>query len=165
MKITVLILILSLAGFGILNLNERDPLPAERRNEEVVRTVQDTLTWVYLKDSLKVNGSAIIVLRPDSLRFDYYLKSGDEWIYEVDSDFGFGITKALDSFQEPGISVRYTDKRFIVIEDCRSCPKVIDRDSIDYGLILTTPKRDIRIDENIFGMEYYLEILNEYFRN
>ncbi|MCM8568576.1 hypothetical protein NE848_04250 [Gramella jeungdoensis] len=165
MKIKTLILILGLAGFGFLSLEGKDPGPGDEKSEEIVRSVQDTLTWVHLKDSLKVKGTAVIVLRPDSLRFDYYLKSGDEWIYEVDSDFGFGITKALGSFQYPGISKFYTDKRFIELEDCKACPMAIDRDSIDYGLILTAPERNVRIDENIFGMEYYLEIFNEYFRN
>ena len=116
-----------------------------------------------LQDSITVGGNTIIVLRPDSLRFQFYIDNGEEWIYEVDSDFGFRVSAALDDFERINVSKEVTEKRFIQIVNCDECPLLIDRDSIDYGIIMIGINRKIKIDQNIFGKEYYLQLFEEYF--
>ena len=117
----------------------------------------------YLIDTIKVYGNSIIVLRPDSLRFQSYLNNGEEWIYEVDSDFGFSFLMALDSFNLLGVEEHVTQRRYVEILDCKNGPIVIDRDTIDYGVILTAPGRDIEVDQNLFGGEYYIDLFKKYF--
>ena len=139
------------------------------KEKDEFNTIEDSeqldFTWTSLKDTLEIEGNSIVILRPDSLRFDSYLKSGKDWIYEVDSDFGFGVTKALDSFHNPTIEKFFTDKRFLKINNCNECPKLIDRDSIDYGIIMVSQNKNIKIDQSVYGMEYYLELFNNYFTN
>jgi hypothetical protein len=134
------------------------------KSSEVKTKIDDEIIKTTLQDSIRINGNTIVILRPDSLRFQSYIENGDEWIYEVDSDFGFGISEALDSFNLKNVNETITVKRFIKIEDCNSCPIVIDRDTIDYGIILTGEKRDLKLDQNIFGRDYYIELFNEYYR-
>ena len=105
-----------------------------------------------------------MILRPDSLRFQSYLDSGKEWIYEVDSDFGFGFSIALDSLSFDGVTEEVTEKRYVKIIECKGCPLIIDRDTIDYGFILTQPNKKIEIDNNVFPSEYFIERFEEYFK-
>lgn len=174
MKIKTLFLVLIITLFSCKNSSdkkEENELTIETKvNEEKFDTKDDSeqidkSTWTSLRDTLKIVGNSIVILRPDSLRFNSYLKSGEDWIYEIDSDFGFGVTKALDSFHNSNIEKVFTDKRFIKIKGCNECPKLIDRDTIDYGIIMISQNKNIQIDQNIYGMEYYLELFNKYFTN
>ncbi|UZO79645.1 hypothetical protein NBT05_11855 [Aquimarina sp. ERC-38] len=119
----------------------------------------------HLKDTIKVSGNTILILRPDSLRFQYYVNIEEPGIYEVDSDFGFGVSEALDSFELDSIKKSITERRYVQIFNCNKCPVIIDRDSIDYGILLTRNDRDVKIDQNIFGKEYYLDKFKKYFSN
>ena len=104
-------------------------------------------------------------LRPDSARFDHYKKGGDE-IYEADRDFGFGIAATMDSISNnikyKNIRSAISASRFIVIKDCKSCPLTIDRDTINYGLILTAKNNEIKINTFIHSGDYLYDI-DEYF--
>lgn len=53
--------------------------------------------------------------------------------------------------------------RFIKIEDCKDCPKIIDRGTIYYGLILVAKNEEIKIITNVqsFG---YLQTIEDYFK-
>ena len=121
--------------------------------------------FTHLKDTINISGKTILILRPDSLRFQSYLNSGKEWIYEVDSDFGFGFSMALDSLNLDGVIEEVTDKRYVKIIECTGCPLIIDRDTIDYGFILTRPNKEIEIDNNVFPSEYFIAEFEEYFKN
>ena len=33
-------------------------------------------------------------------------------------------------------------------------PKLIDRDSIDYGIIMISQNKNIKIDQSVYGIEY-----------
>lgn len=133
-------------------------------SSEVKAEIELEIIERTLKDSIRIRGNSILILIPDSLRFNSYVEDGYEGIYEVDSDFGFGVSGALDSFNLKNVNEQVTDKRFIQIEDCNGCPLVIDRDTIDYGIILTGIDRDLKIEQYIFGQGYYLNLFNEYFK-
>ncbi|WP_157490929.1 hypothetical protein [Maribacter dokdonensis] len=127
--------------------------------------IEDIQEFTHLKDTIEISGKAILILRPDSLRFQSYLDSGKEWIYEVDSDFGFGFSTALDSLNFDEVIEEVTEKRFVKIVECKGCPKLIDRDTIDYGYILTRPETEIEIQGNsVFGSEYYIQKFEKYFK-
>ena len=127
----------------------------------------------HLKDTTISNGTSIIFLRPDSRRFKYFEKHGSEEIVEIDSDFGFGINDAIDSVKSKKefarIKTTISDKRFIKYFISPSTFNVIDRDTINYGIILIDSKKAPLIksfDNEItsFG-EYYFEIIKTYFQN
>ena len=171
MKIKRLFLVLIITFFSCKNSSDRkEELKSTKEKDQKSDTIDGSeqpnkYTWTNLKDTLKIEGNSIVILRPDSLRFNSYLKSGKEWIYEVDSDFGFGITKAIDSFHNPNIEKFFTDRRFLKINNCYECPILVDRDTIDYGIIMVSQNKRIKIDQNVYGMEYYLELFNKYFTN
>lgn len=129
-------------------------------NTDQIETRKNT----HLKDTMKICGNTILILRPDSLRFQSYLDSGEEWIYEVDSDFGFGFSKALDSINYNGVYEEVTEKRYIKIYDCKECPLLIDRDSINYGFILVKTNGVVKIDNKVFTSEYYIDQFEKYFK-
>ena len=78
----------------------------------------------HLKDTIVIKGNFVLFLRPDSTRFESYVKA-DENIYEADSDFGFGISATMDSISKnkkyKDMHTAVSDKRYIVIEGCKNC--------------------------------------------
>ena len=122
-----------------------------------------------LSDTEFVENNSVIFLRPDSIRFNNYLKEGEE-IYEVDSDFGFAISATMDSmkkdFRLKNIYTTVSTKRFIFIRDCKKCPILVDRDSIDYGILLTKAGKEIQLQENhIYSSEVFLPDILKYFES
>jgi hypothetical protein len=113
----------------------------------------------------KINGNTVIFLRPSDEKFENL--KGEQGIYEVDSDFGFAIQRTIDSLQNnpkfKAIKNEVYTERYIEIEDCRDCPKSIDRNSIYYGLILTAPNKEIKIIPNVQTLNY-IQIIEEYFK-
>lgn len=115
-------------------------------------------------DTLRIEGKYVIFLRPSDEKF----KSLEDQpgIYESDSDFGFGISLTIDSLETIPIYSKIrntiTVDRYIEILDCADCPKIIDRDSILYGLILTAPNQRTKIITSIHSMPY-LDEIDEYF--
>lgn len=115
-------------------------------------------------DTLRVEGKHVIFLRPSEEKF----KSLEDQpgIYESDSDFGFGISLTIDSLETNPIYSKIkntvTVDRYIEIKDCADCPKIIDRDTLFYGLILTAPNQKTKTITSIHSMPY-LDEIDEYF--
>ncbi len=89
-------------------------------------------------------------------------------MYEVDSDNGFGLSETYDSLKADkkykNIKWDNSDKRYVVIKDCMNGPKIIDRDTSDYGIIMTSKGREIMMDNHIHLGDSYLQLIKEYFR-
>lgn len=115
-------------------------------------------------DTLRTEGKYVIFLRPSDEKF----KSLEDQpgIYEADSDFGFGISLTIDSLETNPIYSKIkntvTVDRYIEILDCTDCPKIIDRDSLLYGLILIAPNQKTKTITSIHSMPY-LDEIDEYF--
>tara|TARA_R100000789_G_C3014649_1_gene152134 strand:+ start:1621 stop:2118 length:498 start_codon:yes stop_codon:yes gene_type:complete len=165
MKKSTLIFFLTLILIGCKSEPKKNVDLTESQKSESEIGQKDSQEFVHLKDTIKISGKTILILRPDSLRFQSYLDSGKEWIYEVDSDFGFGFSTALDSLDLDGVIEEVTEKRYVNILDCKGCPMLVDRDTIDYGFILTKPNSGIDIDNNVFSSEYYIQEFQNYFKN
>lgn len=122
----------------------------------------------HLHDTTTVSGNFILFLRPDSLRFQSYTLDDHSGIYETDSDFGFGITSTQDSLPKykkyKNIQAVVSTNRYIIIKDCKSCPLTIDRDTIDYGIILSGKGREIKSTYEFVHSGDYLQEINEYFK-
>lgn len=118
-----------------------------------------------LKDTLTIVENTIVFLRPDSFRFQYYELTDEHGIYEIDSDFGFGINSTIDSINKYNLHINYMicDKRFIKINNCNKCPNIIDRDTIDYGVILISNKKGIKFNYHISSIGYF-SLANDYLR-
>jgi hypothetical protein len=116
----------------------------------------------HLKDTMTLSGRFILFLTPDSARFESLKdKPG---IYDVDSDFGVGMANTIDTIRYKNIFVHITDKRFIQIKDCADCPILIDRDTVNYGVVLSSygNKLDTRYNEVHSGD--YKQLVDEYFQ-
>jgi hypothetical protein len=113
----------------------------------------------------KVSGKTILFLRPSDKKFET-LKN-ENGIYEFDSDFGFAITRTIDFLKSSpkykSINDIVLTERYFEITDCLNCPKIIDRDSIYYGLILTEPNKEMKVINNVLTLNYENEI-EDYFK-
>jgi hypothetical protein len=120
----------------------------------------------HLQDTTMITGDFVLFLRPDSTRFDDYAKE-DENIYEGDSDFGFAISATMKVVERSNkynsIRTAISDRRYVVIEDSKDGPQTIDRDTINYGVILTSKGKAARIETNLHGGDY-LQDIDKYFR-
>ncbi|ELY2011358.1 hypothetical protein SL057_002428 [Flavobacterium psychrophilum] len=116
-------------------------------------------------DIEKIDGNYVVFLRPDEKKFES-LKNQDG-IYEVDSDFGFAIQNAIDSLDTQSelkkIKNIVSTKRYFKIENCKNCPKTIDRDTILYGMILAAPNKEIKIISEV-PAQSLLPLIKEYFK-
>jgi PBP1b-binding outer membrane lipoprotein LpoB len=124
---------------------------------------EDTKT---LKNNIeKIKGNYILFLRPSDEKFD--ANKNENGIYEADSDFGFAIKNTVDSLksnpQFQNIKSNITTKRYVEIENCKNCPKTVDRDSIFYGIILTAPNKEIKVISGVRALNYFT-LIEEYFR-
>jgi len=121
----------------------------------------------HLKDTLKLNGAFILFLMPDSLRFQSL--EAEAGIYDGDSDFGVGVSNTITGvskhkkYQEYEIKVRTTDKRYISIKDCKECPITLDRDTVNYGYILSSYGKSVKTKFNEVHSGDYMQELKEYF--
>jgi hypothetical protein len=134
-------------------------------NNTVGEEIKHESVATHFKDTLLVSGNYVVFLRPDSARFESYANE-DENVYDADSDFGFAISATTDSiFRNKKYSAIHTavsEKRFIVLNSYTSIPTIIDRDSINYGLILTSKTKESKIITNLHSGDY-LEDIDEYF--
>lgn len=87
-----------------------------------------------LQGTQHVANKAIVILAPDSVRFSHLVKVHGQSIYEVDSDFAFGFTAALDSFSCEDIQEIVTHNRYIELG--KNNPILVDRDTFNYALLL-----------------------------
>src|SRR5690348_6072092 len=97
--------------------------------KEKVDAKNNPFPWQHFQDTTYIRGEFVVFLRPDSIRFEYYANE-DENIYDADSDFGFGISATIDSMERnekyKDVHTTVSDKRYILIEDCKNCPRIID---------------------------------------
>jgi hypothetical protein len=123
------------------------------------------ISTTHLKDTLNIGGDFILFLLPDSARFESY--DEDSGIYEADSDFGIGISNTLDSFSKnkkyKNIRGLSTFARYILVKDCKDCPVLIDRDTVNYGIILSGKDRAIRTTYNEVHGGNYVQDVDDYF--
>jgi hypothetical protein len=121
----------------------------------------------HLKDTTHAAGSFILFLRPDDARYAELEKEGDEGLGESDADFGAGISGTEDSMKKndryKGIRVFSTSSRYICIADCKDGPLTIDRDSVNYGIILSGKGRPVAKTYNSVHSGDYLGELDDYF--
>ena len=146
-----------------ISVEKQDSIPASKISTKP--TIPVKVLPTHLHDTTVIQSEFVLFLLPDSLRFESYAE-GEENIYEADSDFGFAISATMDSISKNGkyksIRTATSDKRYIVIKDCKGCPQTIDRDTINYGLILTSKGKEIRTTTNLHGGNYLYEV-DEYF--
>jgi hypothetical protein len=120
----------------------------------------------HLQDTTMITGDFVLFLRPDSTRFEDYAKE-DENIYEGDSDFGFAISATMKAVERSNkyksIRTAVSDRRYVVIEDSKDGPQTIDRDTINYGVILTSKGKGALIETNLHSGDY-LQDIDKYFR-
>ena len=110
-------------------------------------------TKPHLRDSTIVSGNCIVFLRPDSLRYNYYVEKDDGDLSAVDDDFGWNISTTMDSLSK---NKRYKNirgiislNRYILINDCENYPIIIDRDTIDFGYILISRTKQMELHQDI----------------
>ena len=124
-----------------------------------------TTSQTHLKDTTSVKADCVIFLTPDSIRFESH--KSEEGIYEVDSDFGFWLRNAIDSMKQDKslkkVRSYVTQKRFLEIKGCQNCSEIIDRDTIDYGLILISRKKGIKINPGLSAGNY-IYVIRDYFK-
>jgi hypothetical protein len=122
---------------------------------------------VHLKDTAKVEANCVVFLRPDKPRFDDYARDPALHIYEADADFADGLTGTLNAFEKEkkydDINGEIVTERFVVIEGCADGPLLIDRDSVDYGLILVGKGRQTLLLYNNIHSGDYLQDVDKYF--
>jgi hypothetical protein len=120
----------------------------------------------HLKDTTIASGSFILFLRPNDSRFAEEQKT-DEDIGTADEDFGVGIGNTLDSLPKnkkyQGIRGLVSANRYILIKDCKDGPLVIDRDTIDFGVILSTSGKPIAATYNSVHSGPYMGEIDDYF--
>lgn len=121
----------------------------------------------HLEDTTFIDGNYVLFLRPDSIRFENLAIDENSGIYECDSDFGFGINEAIDTVTKNKkfnkIKVNVSTNRYIVIKGCKNFPEIIDRDTVDYGIILSGKNKQIEVYKNILT-GHYIELIRYYFK-
>lgn len=120
---------------------------------------------VSAKTNLSViEGNQILFIRPSEEKFES-LKDEDG-IYEVDSDFGFGIQQTMDRLRLQSkykhLKYEVVTDRFIEIKDYKNCPIKIDTDTLLYTTILTVPEKEIKVIR-IINSTGYLSAIDDFF--
>ena len=120
----------------------------------------------HLQDTTYVAGSFILFLRPNDARYAELDSTSDE-IGEGDSDFGVGINSTLDSLKSiplyKDIKGLVSTNRYIKIEDCLDAPLVIDRDTVNYGFIMSAKGKSLERLYNSIRNGNYLAEIDSYF--
>lgn len=127
--------------------------------------VHGSANKINLYDTTFIDGDFVLFLHPDSVKFESYVQES-EHVFEIDSDFGFAVSATMDSMHAnekyQNIKTGVTDNRFIMVEGCSKCPKLIDRNHVDYGIILTSKGKDIVLDSSIHSGDF-MHLVNTYF--
>lgn len=122
-----------------------------------------------LSGEINVTGDAIVFLRPDGNRFRELEADPDGGAAEVDSDFGFAISNTIDSINANAlkvpIAIMPTTARYINLNGCQGCPMKIDRDTVNYGYILTGNGRRPATSYNTVHSGDYLQEIRDFFGN
>jgi hypothetical protein len=151
-----------------------DSLPAtadssQKKTDTAHATLADStkLIGTHLSDTAMFTGSWVIFLRPDSARFDFYSKKLKSGIGQTDEDFKDAIEMTGDSITGnkdfKGIKGMVSTKRYITFLDCKNGPVTIDRDTVNYGVILSETGRPIKAEQNVYGGPHYIKVIRKYF--
>jgi hypothetical protein len=147
-------------------------------NDSVKNTVPDSmhvtapmdstkLLGSHLKDTVTVLGDWVIFLRPDSMRFESYSKSLKQGINEDDAYFGDAVSMSIDTIignkDFKGLKAMISNKRYIKVMDCKNGPVTIDRDTVNFGVILTGTAKDLKAEQNVYPGAHYLKLIRKYF--
>ena len=144
-----------------------DSLAIEQKTQDQARsdTQAPPIIQTHLQDAISMKGDFILFLQPDSARFESL--EDEPGIYDGDSDFGVGISNTIiglsKSKQLNKITVRTSDKRFINISDCKECPVIIDRDTVNYGYILSGKGRSLETKYKEVHSGDYQQEIEKYF--
>ena len=121
----------------------------------------------HLKDTTAVLGDWVIFLRPDSMRFESYSKNLKQGIYDADADFGDAVSMSIDTIlgnkDFKGLKAMISNKRYIKVMDCKRGPVTIDRDTVNFGVILTGTGKALKAEQNVYPGEHYLRLIRKYF--
>jgi hypothetical protein len=142
--------------------------PLEKDRTDVAILADSTkLIGPHLSDTAMFKGSWIIFLRPDSARLDFYSKKLESGIYQMDAEFGDAIAMTGDSIVSnkdfKGIKGMVSTKRYITVVDCKECPVTIDRDTVNYGVILTASGKSLKAEQNVYDGPHYIKAVKKYF--
>jgi hypothetical protein len=122
---------------------------------------------LHLKDSIQVDGDAVVFLVPDSIRFGQLNADPASGTAEVDSDHGYAIQQTVDSIKKDpmykGITITVTNSRYIHFASCATCTPWMDRDSINYGYVMTGPGRKPVMAINTVHSGDYLQEIHGYY--
>jgi hypothetical protein len=122
---------------------------------------------VHLTDTTFIDGNHVTFLRPDDARYDSYLHNPKSGIKTADAHFGDATTMAIDTIlgnkKFKGIKAIVSSHRYIVITDCKTCPITIDRDTINYGIILSAKGKEIKFEQDIYPGQHYIGMVRDYF--
>ena len=142
--------------------------PEPQDKTEVNITLDSTkLVLTHLSDTAVVKGDWVIFLRPDSTRFESYSEKLKSGIYAADSDFGDASSMTIDTILTnknfKGIKAMISTHRFIRVVDCKECPVTIDRDTVNFGVILTGTGRAMKAEQNVYPGQHYIKAVRKYF--
>lgn len=166
MNKNTLIVLITLTGVLVLSFNFYSGWPVSVPHHLDIKIENTQEEKISPSDTLDFNGEYILFIRPSNKKFKALVEE-EPGTYEIDSDFGFGISATIDSLKNNpkyySVKNKIVTERFVKIEGCKNCPKIIDTDStIVYGLILTKPDKEMQILRNVHSMHYLTEI-DEYF--
>lgn len=176
MKRILNFLLISILAFGCGPAEETDadslpdtvtqPLPKD--HTDVSTTADSTkLVLTHLSDTAVVLGDWVIFLKPDSARYASYSQKLQEGIYAADADFADASTMTIDTIitnkNFKGIKAMISTRRFIKVMDCKECPVTIDRDTVNFGVILTGTGRPMKAEQNVYPGAHYIKAVRKYF--
>ena len=153
------------------------PAPVHPKSEDTTKVISNphhhhendsaVILKTHLKDTIYVAGNFILFLRMDDNRYAELEKASEDEVGDVDGDFGAGISGTEDSVKKndryKDIKILASTKRYVCIKDCKDGPLIIDRDTVNYGFILSATGRPIAKTYNSVHSGDYLGELDDYF--
>ncbi len=174
MRMKTRLLLLSLLALGCNQPDQKpntDSVVATKKNMDTAASGKKyvVVRRPDLVDTTFVDGNHVVFLRPDSARFASYAGDKNSVIYDADAKFGDGVSNAIDTIihnkKFHGIRVIISTRRYVSIVDCKTCPMTVDRDTIDYGVLLTSKGKEIQLEKNNINTgEHYLQLVRDYFK-
>lgn len=167
-KYLIPLLVLFMSCKDSQNSDQDNSLEKNEKNTTAGATTEKpVVVKTYLRDTATFSGDCIIFLRPDKSRYKSYAAVQKEIINQVDSGFGMSIASTQSNMK---LMKKYnpiksfeTIKRYIRLNDCAGCPSIIDRDTVDYGYILTGKNKIIQSEFNQVHAGNYLQEIDAFF--
>lgn len=178
MKRTLPALLILLFAFGCADDDRKSPADSAKASADSLKKLPDSLhltlpadstrlIGTHLKDTAVVLGDWVIFLRPDSMRFESYSKNLKQGIYDADADFGDAVSMSIDTIlgnkDFKGLKAMISNKRYIKVMDCKRGPVTIDRDTVNFGVILTGTGKELKAEQNVYPGPHYLRLIRKYF--